>query len=202
MFSNRPATAGSTECERSGCELVIKILPAFNLSAQYVTSMGTFIGFFSAARGFYCLCPDKSCPRQRCDKHLPRAADALGSDCEQWLWTCSVLCLKPDQCTARLLLLLLPGWSLIWQRQLWVFSSFYPTDNSSSKSTSAELSLPSLPCSSQCISSSCSHSSRSALAAICFACSAEEQAEQFWAQCSGFTDVQRMTNLKCFMDTS
>lgn len=85
MFSNRPATAGSTECERSGCELVIKILPAFNLAARYVTSMGTFIGFFSATRGFYCLCPDKSCPRQRYDKHLPRAEDALGS-----LWAVTV----------------------------------------------------------------------------------------------------------------
>lgn len=46
---------------------------------------------------------------------------------------------------------------------------------------SAEFSLPSVPSSAlfRCISPSCSRSSPSALGAICFAHSAEEQVEQF-----------------------
>ena len=68
--------------QNSGCELIIKILPTFNLATHYMTSVGTLIGLFSTARGFYGLGPDKSCPRQRYGKHLLGAADALGSDCE------------------------------------------------------------------------------------------------------------------------
>lgn len=173
--------------QSSGCELIIKILPTLNLATHYMTSVGTSVGFFSTARSFSGLGPDKSCPRQRYSKRLLRAADASGSDCEHaayFAWKqrhvsqAAAAATGVESHLTVAVVAFIPPFILV-------------TAGAASLCLQSFL-LPLVPAL-HFPFPSCGHSSPSAPGAICFARSAEEQVEEFWDQASVFTDLQGMT---------